>query len=99
MKYLKYFENNTNIDLNKKYLIFKPKSNTNHYILEIKEIRGDKLYTKKLYTLREDGIIKKNKHRYFSASISTYVTIYQSNNLKSTLEVLKTINDANKYNL
>lgn len=91
-------------DLTKKYVVIKPiqKDNTDHYLLEIQdEMYQLRIVCKKLYTLRSDGKLIKNKHQFYSVfpTILKQITIYQSSNLKNALGVLESVLDAEKYNM
>jgi len=86
-----------------KFVIVKPVQITDYYLLEIKErMINDQIMAKKLYKLRKDGSIRKSgSHDKFWISPERLkeITIYKSNDLKKSYDVLKSIYDANKYNL
>lgn len=105
MKYIKQYESYYDLIkpfLIEKYVVVKSHNNKDHYLIEIKEeMRGTQVLANKLYTIRPDNTIKKNKHQYYGIDLDklkdTY--IYRSSYIKDAYDVLKSVNDANKYNL
>lgn len=110
MIYIKYFENLVSHPnwwqirpyLIDKYVVIKSDNSNNYFLIEIKEeMIGDRLNANKLFTLKNDNKIKKNKHQYYTVSPDDLDkrTIYKSSDLLASYGVLKSLNDAGKYNL
>jgi len=112
MKYIKTFEA-SNLPELKKYLVILSNNELRekiYYILEyvsfsvnysnsvlISYVNTKKLYT---YDLNNDKL-KKNKDQFFNANPNTIESqlVYQSNDLNSAIDVVKSIKTASKYNL
>lgn len=104
MKYLRTYESLFDIVkpyLNK-YVVYKEDRDNNHYLLRIKEkMIDDYLVTDRLFTLKKDKEIKKNKkHSHYTLNINKLNNIiYHSDNLIDAYKVLNSINNSNLYNL
>ncbi len=104
MKYLKTFE--SIYDMVKpylnKYIIYKKNTDDNYYLLNVREeMPNGNIFTHKLYTLKKNNIIKKNKpHSYYSFNVNDIKNIvYYSDNILDVYRVLGSIYDAKQYNL
>lgn len=116
MKYIKKYESiydQVKPYLIEKYIIIKHPFKNKYFLLEIIE-KKEKMFTSveknkaisyiitnKLYTLKENNKIQKNKHQYYNIKTADLdkEVIYKSSNIKDVYGVLASINDAGKYNL
>ena len=105
MKYLKTFENINEPEF-KKYFVIKShnKIQETYFVLEFVKIDEDStVYTNKLYTynLNEDEL-KRNKDQFYRFNNTDEIrnnVIYQTDDLKNAIDVVKSLNRVNTYNL
>ena len=102
MKYIKKFEESKNLSeyTDNKFLFIKPNNDGRIYLVEVIEFFDKFIYTKKLYTLK-NNLLTKNKHQNYNIDIEKIdsICIYKSKDLKDSYKVLLALNDVDKYNI
>jgi len=103
MKYIKTFEENIFLEINKKYIIIaSTRPDIPYYILNINKIENNILYFFNYYYMNDENLINTNingriQEKDIKHAISNLE--YQTDNLEDAIEILKSIETFNKYNL